>query len=159
VLRDDTVRVTKVLDRDTVVTGTFTVPRPMLFEALTRAEHLKQWMRASGMTLAEAHVDGRAGGGFRFVFQRPGGRTIEVRGAYRAFDPPSGFAYLESYDFSPLRIEVSTGLEDAGSETRFTQTLRYASTRERDEDFEPVATSSREAYANLGRYLASRAPR
>jgi uncharacterized protein YndB with AHSA1/START domain len=154
----DTAQVTKVSDREIVVTVTFPVPRPVLFDALTRPEHFQQWMGAAGMTLEDARVDPRAGGGFRFVFRRPSGRTIEVRGAYRTFDPPRGFAYVETYDFSPLRIDVTTGLEDAGGETRFTQTLRYASAHERDEDFEPVASSSREAYAKLAQYLTSRAP-
>jgi uncharacterized protein YndB with AHSA1/START domain len=108
------------------------------------------------MALAETHVDGRAGGSFRYVFQRPSGAKIEVRGAYSAFDSPRGFAYVETYDFSPLRIEVTTALEEAGGETRLTQVLRYASTRERDEDFDGVAASSREAYAKLARYLQSR---
>ena len=157
-LRGDTVRVTKVSDREIVVAGVFAVPRSVLFEAITQPEHLTRWMSAAGMTLEDAGVDPRAGGSFRFVFQRPNGRRIEVHGAYRTFDPPRGFAYLETYDFSPLRIEVTTGLDDAGRETQFTQTLRYGSTRERDDDFEPVATSTREAYARLGRYLATRAP-
>ena len=78
-----------------------------------------------------------------------------MRGAYRSFDPPRGFAYLETYDFSPLRIEVTTALEEEGDGTRFTQTLRYFSTGERDEDFEGVATSLCEAYAKLARYLLS----
>lgn len=151
------VRVTRTSDREIIVAGTFPVPRRVLFEAMTRPDDLKQWMNAGGMTLAEAHVDARAGGSFRYVYRRPSGRTIEVRGAYRSYDPPRGFAYLETYDFSPLRIEVETELEEAGKHTRFTQTLRYASTRERDEDFEGTATSAREAYTKLARYLASRA--
>jgi uncharacterized protein YndB with AHSA1/START domain len=154
----DAAQAAKASDRETVVTVTFPVPRSVLFEALTRPEHLKQWMGAAAMTLAEAEVEGRAGGSFRFVFQRPSGRKIEVHGAYRTFDPPRGFSYLETYDFSPLRIDVTTELEDAGGRTRFIQTLRYGSTRERDEDFDPVATSSREAYGRLAQYLASRAP-
>jgi uncharacterized protein YndB with AHSA1/START domain len=156
--REDSVRVTKPSDRETEVTGTFPVPPRVLFDAITRPEHLKHWMNAGGMTLEDVQVDPRAGGTFRYVFQRPNGRRIEVHGAYRSFDPPRGFSYLETYDFSPLRIEVSTTLEQAGGETRLTQTLRYGSTRERDEDFEPVSTSSREAYGNLARYLATRAP-
>jgi uncharacterized protein YndB with AHSA1/START domain len=153
-----TVSVSKVSERDIVVAGTFSVARPVLFDALTRPEHLTRWMGADGMTLADAEVEPRRGGSLRYVFQRPGGRRIEVRGAYRTFDPPRGFAYLETYDFSPLRVDVTATLEEAGRETRLTQTLRYASTRERDEDFEPVASSSRQAYANLARYLASRQP-
>jgi uncharacterized protein YndB with AHSA1/START domain len=147
------VRVTKSGDREIVVAATFAVPRRGLFEAITEPEHLKHWMSASGMELADVQVDPRAGGSFRYVFQRPSGRKIEVRGAYRAFDAHRGFAYLETYDFSPLRIEVSASLEEDGDGTRFTQTLRYFSTGERDEDFEGVATSSTEAYGKLARYL------
>ena len=156
VLQEDTVRVTKRSDREVELSGTFAVPRQVLFDAITRPEHLKAWMSAGGMTLAEAHVDPRAGGSFRYVYQRPTGKTIEVRGAYRQFDPPRGFAYLETYDFSPLQIEVATALEESGGKTKLTQTLRYFSTKERDEDFEGVATSSREAYTKLARYLTSR---
>jgi uncharacterized protein YndB with AHSA1/START domain len=149
----DIVSVTKTGDREVVVAGTFEVPRQVMFEAITQPEPLKQWMSAGGMSLAEVHVDARPGGGFRYVFQRASGSRIEVRGAFRTFDPPRGFAYLESYDFSPLEIEVTTKLDEVSGGTRFTQNLRYVSTRERDEDFDAVATSSREAYARLARYL------
>ena len=154
--QEDVVRVTKTSGRETRVAGTFAVPRQTLFEAITRPEHLAHWMSAGGMALVETHVDPRAGGSFRYVFQRPSGKKIEVRGAYQTFDPPRGFTYIETYDFSPLRIEVTTALDDAGGGTRFTQILRYASVGERDEDFDGVATSSREAFAKLARYLATR---
>ena len=155
-VQENTVEVTKKADREVVISGTFAVASRTLFDAITQPDQLRQWMSAGGMTLAEAHVDPRPGGGFRYVYQRPSGKKIEVRGAYRAFDPPRGFAYLESYDFSPLKIEVTTSLEEAGGKTRFTQTLRYSSTQDRDDDFEGVATSSREAYAKLAGYLTRR---
>jgi hypothetical protein len=78
-----------------------------------------------------------------------------VRGDFRTFDPPRGFAYRESYDFSPLEIEVTTTLDDAGGGTRFTQTLRYFTRRERHEDFDGVARSSREAYGKLTQHLGT----
>lgn len=153
----ESVRVTKASDHDIVVTGTFAAPRSVLFDALTAPEQVKQWMAASGMSLAEAHVDARAGGSFRLVFQRASGRKLEVRGAYRTFDPPRSFTYLETYDFSPLRIEVTTVLEERRGATRLKKTLHYFSRRERDDDFDAVATSSREAYAKLAGYLTRRA--
>jgi uncharacterized protein YndB with AHSA1/START domain len=156
--QEGSVRVTKSGDREIVVGGTFAVPRRALFEAITEPEHLKHWMSAGGMSLADVQVDPRADGSFRYVFQWPSGKKIEVRGTYQSFDPPRAFAYLETYDFSPLRIEVSTALAEDGDRTRFTQTLRYFSTGERDEDFEGVASSSSEAYGKLASYLASRAP-
>ena len=151
--QQDAVRVTKTSDRETVVAGAFAIPRRVMFEAITQPEHLKHWLSAGGMSLADVHVDARAGGNFRYVFQRPNGAKIEVRGAYRTFDRPHGFAYLESYDFSPLEIEVLTTLDEVAGRTRFVQTLHYSSMRERDEDFAGVSASSREAYAKLARYL------
>jgi uncharacterized protein YndB with AHSA1/START domain len=154
----NTVRAEKRNNRAIVVEGTFTVPRQTLFDALTQPDQLKHWMSAGGMTLSEAHVDGRVGGMFRYVFKRPDGRPIEVRGAYRTFDPPTGFTYLETYDFSPLTIDVTTTLAQVTGGTAYTQTLRYFSSKERDEDFPGVASSAQEAFARLAEYLKTRAP-
>jgi uncharacterized protein YndB with AHSA1/START domain len=151
-------RIEKVSDRITELTAKYDVPRLLLFDALTRPEHLTQWMSADGFTLESAEVDGRDGGGFRYVYRRPNGALIEVRGAYSRFDPPRGFSYVETYDFSPLRVEVEVELIETRLGTRFTQTLLYASKEERDEDFEGVASSSREAHARLARYLTGSEP-
>ena len=62
--------------------------------------------------------------------------------------------YTETYDFSPLRVSVTTILEPSKRQTLFEQTLTYSSKQERDADFEGVATSSSEAYASLERHLA-----
>ena len=107
------------------------------------------------MTLAICEVDLRAGGTFRYVFQRASGFKIEVRGLYEAVEQPSRFAYLETYDFSPLEVRVTTVLEKNSDNTLFKQTLVYSSEHERDEDFDGVATSAAQAYGNLERYLAT----
>jgi uncharacterized protein YndB with AHSA1/START domain len=153
--QQDVVTIAKVAETDTEIVGVFLAPRARLFEALTAPDQLRHWMRAGPMSLAGVEVDGRAGGGFRYVFQRGNGPRIEVRGAYVTFDPPGGFSYVETYDFSPLRIDVSTGLEEVDGGTAFAQRLHYASARERDEDFDGVASSSREAYARLASILSS----
>jgi uncharacterized protein YndB with AHSA1/START domain len=150
----ESVRVRKVDDRVIHVSTTIAARRDRVFAALTQPEHQAHWMSASGFTLAESHVDGRAGGDFRYVYARPGGKRIEVRGAYSDFDPPRGFSYVETYDFSPLRIEVTVALEESGGKTRYTQTLRYASKQQRDEDFEGVATSTRESMAKLAKHVS-----
>jgi uncharacterized protein YndB with AHSA1/START domain len=146
-------QIDKVADQGTRLQADFAVPRQRVFDALTRPQHQRHWMSASGFTLTTSEVDGRAGGSFRYVYERASGKRIEVRGAYQSFDAPSGYSYIETYDFSPLRIEVTVTLEETGGTTRYQQMLRYASERERDEDFEGVATSSRESMAKLSRYL------
>ena len=151
--QEDTVRATRPSDQEIVLTRSFVAPRRIVFAALTQSKHLVRWMQATDAVLVACEVDARVGGTFRWVFLRPNGLKIEVRGAYQAFDPPSGFVYLETYDFSPLKVLVTTTLEEVDGKTRFRQALRYASRRERDEDFEGVTTSAREAYANLERYM------
>jgi len=111
------------------------------------------WMQPKDMPLVTCEVDLRKGGTFRYVFQRPSGAKIEVRGAYEAVDAPRGFTYKETYDFSPLILHVTTSLEASGQETTFKQTLVYSSKSERDEDFEGVVTSSEQVYQRLDRYL------
>jgi len=152
---ENTMQATKPSDREIVLTRTFAAPRQTVFDALTQANHLVHWMKPANMSLVTCEVDLRAGGSFRYVFQRPRGAKIEVRGAYEKVDPPRHFVYRETYDFSPLKVLVTTALDQAGSETVFKQTIAYSSKQERDDDFDGVASSATEVYANLERYLGS----
>ena len=152
--QENVMQTSKPSDNEIVLTRTFAAPRETVFAALTQAEHLVHWMKPTDMALVACEVDLRVGGTFRYVFQRPGGFKIEVRGAYEAVDPPRRFVYTETYDFSPLKVLVTTALDVADEKTVFKQTLGYSSKQERDEDFDGVATSATEAYAKLERYLA-----
>lgn len=154
VKQESTMQATKPSDTEILLTQTFAAPRETVFAALTKVEHLGAWMRSTAMALVSCEVDLRAGGCLRYVFERPNGRKIEVRGTFEAVDPPHRFVYTETYDFSPLKVLVTTFLEEADEKTIFKQTLRYSSKQERDEDFPGVATSSNEAYAKLDSYLA-----
>jgi len=138
-----------------VLKRTFSAPQQTIFDALTKPEHLFEWMKPSNMSLAKCEIDLRADGLFRYVFARPSGRTIEVRGVYKTVDAPCQIVYEESYDFSPLTVLVTTLLEPSEGGTVFRQTIVYPSKQERDDDFEGVESSARELYANLERYAGS----
>jgi uncharacterized protein YndB with AHSA1/START domain len=112
-------------------------------------------MKPTNFSLVACDVDLRAGGSFRHVFQRSSGAKIEVRGAYTLVDPPNRFEYTETYDFSPLQLQVAITLDQVGGDTVFKQTIVYASKQQRDEDFNGVATSAAEVYASLARHLES----
>ena len=114
---------TRPSDNEIVLTRTFAAPLKTVFAALTEPQHLVRWMQTTDMSLVACEVDLRVGGTFRYVFQRRSGARIEVRGAYEAVDPRRGFTYRETYDFSPLKVLVSTELDAAGEETIFKQTL------------------------------------
>jgi uncharacterized protein YndB with AHSA1/START domain len=102
---------TKPSDREIVLTRAFSAPRRAVFDALTQPSRIVQWMKPTHMTLVGCDVDLRAGGSFRYVFQRKSGARIEVRGAYQTLDPPRGFSYLESYDFASSAAEAYDLLE------------------------------------------------
>jgi hypothetical protein len=68
---------------------------------------------------------------------------------------PNRFKHVETDDFSPLQLNVTTTLNQAGSDTVFTQKIVYASKQERDGDFDSVSTSASEVYERLARYLES----
>lgn len=154
--QERTVQVTTPSDNEIVLVQTFAAPREAVFAALTNAEQLAIWLKPTAMSLVACEVDLRIGGKLRYVFERPNGRRIEVRGTFGVVEHPHRFAYVESYDFSPLKVQVTTSLEEAGEKTLLKQTLRYASQQERDEDYPGVTESAEEVFANLDRYLTNR---
>ena len=152
---DSAMQVTKPSDRKIVLTRTFDAPRQKVFNALTKPDHVPRWFQPKQMSLVTYQADFRAGGTFRYVFQRPSGRKIEMRGDYTEVDPPRRWVHQETYDFSPLKLLVTTVLDEARGKTVLTQTLLYSSKEERDGDFDAVAGSSAEIYVKLEHYLES----
>ena len=149
-------QVTKPSDTEILIVRSFDAPREVVFAALTRPEDLRKWITPANMTLVACEVDLRAGGMLRYVFELAGSKRVEVRDTYTIVNPPADLAFVESYDFSPLKISVVVSLMPAGRmRTVFTQRLTYGSQRERDQDFGPVTTSAEAGYARLDRYLAS----
>ncbi len=146
---------TKAAENEIVLTRTFAAPRDIVFAAMTQPTQLLEWMKTKDMAFIACDVDLRIDGTLRYQFQRPSGTTIEVRGTFAVVDVPRQWSYIETYSFSPLKVEVSIVLDESGPNTVFRQTLRYGSQAERDADFEGVANSSADAYENLDRYLAS----
>ena len=151
-----TVQVTTPSDNEIVLVQTLVAPREAVFAAFTNAEQLATWLKPTAMSLVSCEVDLRVGGKLRYVFERPNGRRIEVRGTFGVVERPHRFVYVESYDFSPLKVQVTTSLEEAGETTILTQTLRYASQQERDKDYPGVTESAKEVFTNLDRYLTKR---
>lgn len=148
-------RVLASSDREIVLTHTFDAARDRVFDALTQAEQIVKWFQPTNMTLVSCDVDLKVGGTFRYVFRRPSGARIEMRGTFLEIIPPARLVHNESYDFSPLTVQTITILEEVGGRTVLTQTVLYASKRERETDYASVVQSARQAFTKLEQYLAS----
>ena len=141
-------------ENEIVLSRTFSAPPERVFAALTQPNRIARWMKSTGMELVACEVDLRVGGALRYVFVRPSGRQLEVRGTFQVVDAPRRIVYSESYDFSPLKVLVTTTLKKEGATTEFRQSLQYATKVERDADYDGVVTSSAEAHRELEQYLS-----
>lgn len=146
--------------REVVITRTFDAPRALVYEALSKPEHVKRWwgLRASTMTTCE--MDVRVGGSYRFVIRDPSGAEYAFVGEYRELDPPakvvSTFA-MEGMPFNPA-VETMT-LEEVGGKTKLTSVLAYVTPEERDGHLgSGMEVGARESYDRLAELLVELKP-
>ena len=129
-------------DREIRLTRLFDAPRALVFEAMTRPEHVREWWGrlGDGYSVPECEIDLRPGGRWRFVNLTPKGFRVVFSGEYREIDPPERLVFTEVYEegpgASPNADEeasvVTTMFTEERGKTRMTVTARYLSTEIRD---------------------------
>ena len=67
--------------------GTFEAPPSRVFDAWTRGEAMRQWMRPYEMVVVSAEADLRIGGYFRIVLRGREGEVV-IFGEYLEVEPP-----------------------------------------------------------------------
>jgi len=68
--------------RDILIRRRIEAPRRLVWEVLTRPEHLARWLGAPCDAVMRADVDLRTAGGFHFAWRRGGGGITTLRGTY-----------------------------------------------------------------------------
>jgi uncharacterized protein YndB with AHSA1/START domain len=130
----DTFKVTTPSDREIRLTRLFDAPRHIVFEVLTKPEHVQRWWGQLGegySTTAEGDV--RVGGKWRNVNRHPGGEA-EFYGEYLEISPPDRLVFTEIYaPFPTDNPSVCTVvLTEENGKTRMTLTAKYDSLATRD---------------------------
>jgi uncharacterized protein YndB with AHSA1/START domain len=131
----DTFTVTTPSDREIRLTRLFDAPRHLVFEAMTRPEHIREWWGClgDGYSVPECEVDLRPGGAWRFVNRMPTGDLAAFYGVYREVAPPGRVVFTEIFEQYPDAESVVTAvLEDVDGKTRLTATVVYPSVEVRD---------------------------
>jgi uncharacterized protein YndB with AHSA1/START domain len=116
------------------MTRLFDAPRELVFEVMTRPEHVKRWWGClgEGYSVPVCEIDLRVGGRWRFVNRHPKGEAA-FHGEYREIAPPGRLVFTEIFEEFPDAVsEVTTELADEGGKTRMTATVRYPSKEVRD---------------------------
>ena len=127
-------KVTTPSDQEIRMTRLFNAPRHLVFEAMTKPEHVKQWWGrlGEGYSVPVCEIDLRVGGAWRFVNRHPEGEAA-FYGEYREITAPSRLVFTEIFEQFPDSVSVVTAeFTEEGDKTRLTATVRYPSLDVRD---------------------------
>jgi uncharacterized protein YndB with AHSA1/START domain len=129
-----TFTVTTPSDQEIRMTRLFDAPCRLVFEAMTKPEHVKQWWGrlGEGYSVPVCEIDLRVGGRWRFVNRHPKGEA-GFHGEYQEITPPSRLVFTEIFEEFPDSPSVVTAeFAEEGGKTRMTATVRYPSKEVRD---------------------------
>lgn len=116
------------------LTRSFRAPRSLVFEAFTKAEHLRNWLACHPVTACE--VDARPGGKLRLDMRMADGTECTLRGEYREVSPPDRLVYTHVYALPGVgerTAVVTAAFVERDGTTTVTQTYRHDSREIRDE--------------------------
>jgi uncharacterized protein YndB with AHSA1/START domain len=150
-----TLTVTTPTDREIVMTRVFDAPRELVFEAVSKPEHLKEWWGPRGHTMPVCEVDFRPGGAYRFVNRDADGNEYAFRGEFREIVPPERIVWTFEFEGMPGNISVDTlTLVEEDGKTTLTSTSRYDSVEQRDGMLQSgMETGAAESYDRLAEFL------
>jgi uncharacterized protein YndB with AHSA1/START domain len=135
VANSETFEVTTPSDREIRLTRLFDAPRALVFEAMSRPEHIRQWWGnlGEGYSVPVCEVDLRVGGAWRFTNRTPKGQDATFYGVYREIAPPGRVVFTEIFEpFPDAESVVTAVLTDENGKTRLTATCLYPSLEVRD---------------------------
>ena len=128
-----TLTVTTPSEREIVMTRTFDAPRELVFEAMSKAEHMREWWGPRGFTMPVCEMDFRVGGAYRFVQRGPDGDEYAFRGEFREIAPPERISWTFEFEGMPGNVSVDTmELTEEDGRTTITSTSIFDSVEQRD---------------------------
>jgi uncharacterized protein YndB with AHSA1/START domain len=131
-----TLKVTTPSDREIVIIRTFDAPRELVFEAWTKAEHVRHWWGWRTATMIQCEADVRPGGSWRYVTREENGVEVPFTGVYQEVTPPERLVHTAIYDVAPFNsgdpAVTTVTFTEADGRTTVTGTTLYPTKEIRD---------------------------
>jgi len=130
----ETFKATTPSDREITLTRLFDAPRRLVFEAMSKPEHVRRWwgILDDQHSVTVCEIDFRVDGKWRFVGRSPQG-DYGFHGVYLEIDAPGRVVFTEFFDpFPDSGSVVTSTLAEEGGKTRLTVTAQYPSREVRD---------------------------
>ena len=147
--------------KDFVLKRTMKAPQKLVFECLTKPEHLVHFWAPKPFTTHECKVDLRPGGKWTYIFRSPDGQEHGAEHTYLEVDPPKKLvmtAGVPGPDGKPFfTIRQTILLEENGPETGMTLEMKVLQANPGSEPFLGGAKQGTGmTLDNLEEYLASK---
>jgi uncharacterized protein YndB with AHSA1/START domain len=120
-------------DLEIVLTREFDAPIQLVFDVLTKPEHVTRWFAPYGERMKVCSIDLRVGGDYHIVFVTDDGIECSFRGTYLEVEPPTRTVETWQFDGWPgVEAVESTELHEAHGATKLTQRLAFRDKAGRD---------------------------
>jgi uncharacterized protein YndB with AHSA1/START domain len=141
-------------DLEIVLTRDFDAPIQLVFDVLTKPEHMRKTIAPFGENVTVCSIDLRVGGNYQYVFVTDDGTECSFRGTFLEVEPPTRTVETWQFDGWPGVEAVETiDLREADGVTKLTHTLAFRDQAGRDH---MTKTDGLEAnYDNVENYLRS----
>lgn len=116
-----------------VTTRAFDAPLELVFDVLTKPEHLRHWFAPWDDKVTECTVDLRVGGDYHIIAITPDGTECSFRGTYLEVEPPTRTVATWLFEGWPNAHAIeTTELHEADGVTTLTITLAFRDKAGRD---------------------------
>jgi uncharacterized protein YndB with AHSA1/START domain len=116
-----------------VTTREFDAPIGLVFDVLTKPEHVRHWFAPFEDKMTVCSIDLRVGGDYHMVFVTPEGKECSFRGTYLAIEPPARIVATWLFGGWPDAEAVETDtLEETDGVTRLTVRMAFRDKAGRD---------------------------
>lgn len=127
---------------EVLITREFGAPIALVFDVLTKPEHIRKWFAGPGETMKECSIDLRVGGDYHFVFVTAEGIEMSFRGTYLEVVPPTRTVETWLFEGRPGGDAVeSQDLHEAHGVTTVTVKLAFSNAAGRPTRFEGMQES------------------
>ncbi len=145
-------------DREIIMSRLIDAPRDLVWEAMTKPEHVVHWWGPNGFTNTLEKLDFRVGGEWHHVMHGPDGRDYPSRSVYTAIEKPHRIEFCTggTYKGDPKAVfEAIWTFEAVAAQTKVTIHLLFPNAQARNMAVEKIGAieGGSQTMARLANYV------
>ncbi|MHA2171504.1 MAG: SRPBCC family protein [Candidatus Kariarchaeaceae archaeon] len=118
-MSQELLKLNETTDDTLVFIREFAAPQELLFDVLTKAEHLAKWQSPKNMEIDAVETDLVVGGKYKLSMRSPEqGFTFELFGEYKEIDPPNKIVYTQNVPGLEPMSTITISLSQDGDMTQ-----------------------------------------